>query len=107
MLVVNALHQLPRRAESPGELGEHLVLFVCPWKGGIGTGLAVVVAQVLIAGKEPQPISHDWSTEIRRAVAVPFAFVPADRPARRLNRKAHRLAGHGRGLPVVRRIEEK
>ena len=69
-LVVKALHQLQARREPPRELREDLVLLVGPGECRIGAGLAVVVAQVLVSGEEPQPIAHDRTAEVRREVAV-------------------------------------
>ena len=70
-LVVKALNQLPGRSQLPRELREDLVLLVGPRECRIGAGLAVVVAQILVSGEEPQPIANSRTAEVRREVAVP------------------------------------
>ena len=67
-LVVKALHQLPAGRQLPRELREELVLLVGPRELGIGARLAVVVAQVLVAGEEPQAVADRRAAEIRREV---------------------------------------
>ena len=52
-LVMKTRIQLQARLEVPRRLSEDLVLFVGPWKFGIGARLAVVVAEVLISTEEP------------------------------------------------------
>ena len=80
-LVVKALKQLQAWSQSPRELREDLVLLVGPRECRVGARLAVVVAQILVSRKEPQPIAHDRTAEVRREVAVPGALVPACRLA--------------------------
>ena len=80
-LVVEALKQLQAGRESPRELREDLVLLVGPRKCRVGSRLTVVVAQVLVSGKEPQPIANHRAAEVRRDVAVPDALVAALRLA--------------------------
>ena len=82
-LVVNALNQLPARSQSPRELREDLVLLVGPREVRVGAGLAVVVAQILVAREEPQPIANNRTAKVRREVAVPDALVPAIQLRRR------------------------
>ena len=76
-LVVKALHQLQAWSQPPRELREDLVLLVGPRECRVGARLTVVVAQVLVSRKEPQPIANDRTAEVRREVAVPDALVPA------------------------------
>src|SRR5688572_14797711 len=76
-LVVKTLHQLQGGAQPPRQLAEDLVLFVRPRECRVGSGLAVVVAQVLVSTEKPQSITRDGTTEVRREVPVPLAFVPA------------------------------
>src|SRR5439155_1765375 len=76
-LVVKALNQLPRRSQSPRELREDLVLLVGSREIRIAAWLTVVVAQILVSRKEPQPIANNRTAEARREVAVPGALVPA------------------------------
>src|SRR5215218_4764547 len=104
--VVKTLHQLQAWFQMPRELREDLVLFVSSWELRVGARLTVVVAQVLIAAKEPESIATHGTTEVRREVAVPGPFVPALRLAGR-NREHNRLPGQPRRLPVVRRVVEK
>ena len=93
MLQVKALHQLERRRESPGELAEELVLFVRSRGGRVGAGLTVVVAQVLIAGEEPEPLLPDGSAQVGREVVILVAFVAGAGPAGSRTGCAVRLEG--------------
>src|SRR5215831_7546652 len=52
-LLMKTLNQLQPRRELPRELPEDLVLFIRSREFWIGAGLTVVVAQVLVARKEP------------------------------------------------------
>ena len=81
-LVVHTLDQVQARREAPGELREHLVLLVRPRERRIGPGLAVVIAEVLVSGEEPEPIAHRGPAKIRGDVAVFRALVSALPPAR-------------------------
>src|SRR5262245_2029310 len=65
-LVMKTLNQLQVRFELPSELSEDLILFVRSRKFGVGARLIVVIAQVLISGKEPKSIAMHWTAEIRR-----------------------------------------
>ena len=68
--VVNALHQLQARLESPRELREDLVLLVGSRERRVRAWLTVVVAQVLVSGEEPESLAHNRTAEVRREVAV-------------------------------------
>src|SRR6267378_2062241 len=67
-LVVEALHQLHARRESPGELRENLVLLVGPRERRVRARLTVIVAQVLGSSEKPQPVANNRTAEIRREV---------------------------------------
>ena len=77
VLVIDTRHQLQTWLHPPGDLPEELVLLVGAWKAGIGAGLTVVVAQVLISGEEPDTGSNDRTAEIGREITVPDALVSA------------------------------
>ena len=104
VLVVKALHQLPGGSDSPRELYEDLVLLGGPRVDGVGPRLTVVVAEVLVPGEEPQPITQHWTTEIRGGVVVPIPLVPAGWLAGPGIGQVHRLTRQGRRLSVVRRV---
>src|SRR5215470_12590149 len=74
-LVMQTLNQLQVRLELPRHLSEDLILLVRPGEPGVGARLAVVVAQILISRKEPNPIVMQWTAKIRREVTVLDAFV--------------------------------
>src|ERR671924_824501 len=76
-LVVDALHQSPAGSELPGKLREDLVLLVGPGESRIRPWLTIVVAQVLVTGKEPQAIAKDRTAHVCREITVPGAFVAA------------------------------
>src|SRR5204862_2477764 len=101
VLVMNALHQPPRRREIPCQLAEGLVLVVDSRKRRIGRRLTVVVAQVLIATKKPQAIPNRRTAAVSGEVAIPVALVSALSLRKRANDRLTRQAGR---LPVVRRI---
>src|SRR6266850_1135916 len=69
--VVEALKQLQARSETPRELREDLVLLVGPRECGVGARLTVVVPQMLVSPKEPQPIACNRAANVRRRVTVP------------------------------------
>src|SRR5262245_28953986 len=102
-LVMKTVHQLQVRLELPCELPEDLVLFVRSGKLRVGAGLTVVIAQVLISGKEPNSIAAQRTAEIRRKVTVLDALESAERLAPR-DREPNRLAGEARPLSIVRRV---
>src|SRR5262245_13150523 len=79
VLIMQAPDQLQVRPDLPSELAETLILFVDSRKPGIGAGLAVVVAQVLIPGKEPKPIANHRPAEICREVTVLDALISTGR----------------------------
>src|SRR5262245_516129 len=70
VFIMKTLNQLQFWREVPCELPEDLVLFIRSWVFGIGAGLAVVVAQILISRKKPKPIAIDRTADICREVAV-------------------------------------
>ena len=76
-LVVKALHQLQARRQTPRELREDLDMLVGPRVRRVGARLTVLVAQVLVAGEEPQAIANRRTADVRREVVVPCAFVAA------------------------------
>src|SRR5438477_13170085 len=76
-LIVHALDQLPGWSQSPRQLGEHLVLLVGPRKLRIRSGLTVVVAQILVAREEPQPVVNGRPAEVCREVTITRALVSA------------------------------
>ena len=102
--VMKALQQLHARRQAPGELREDLVLLVGSGERRVGAGLAVVVAQVLIADEEPGPIANNRTTKIRRQVTIPVALVSALRCARPTERTTNRLAREACRLRIVRRV---
>src|SRR5205823_278644 len=106
-LVVKALNQLPAGSQSPRELREDLVLFVGPREFRFAARLTVVVAQILVSGKEPQPIANNRTAKRRREIAVPGALVPACLLAGASNEEPHRLAGQSGRLCIVRRVVQK
>ena len=56
-LLVEALLEPPARRQVPRQLREDLVLLILPGQVGIGSWLAVVIAQVLVAAEEPQAVA--------------------------------------------------
>src|SRR5215831_9508904 len=102
-LAMNTLNQLQLRRELPRELPEDLVLLIRPWESGIGAGLAVGVAKVLISRKEPKPIAMHRTAEIRREVPVFDALISRGRLTAR-TRDQNRLAGQAFRLTVIRRV---
>src|SRR4030095_16443250 len=66
----------------------------------------VVIAQVLISGKEPNSIAAQRTAEIRREVTVLDALESAERLAPR-DREPNRLAGEARPLSIVRRVVQE
>src|SRR4030095_9989448 len=93
-LIMKTVNQLQVRLELPCELPEDLVLFVRSGKLRVGAGLTVVIAQVLISGKEPNSIAAQRTAEIRREVTVLDALESAERLAPR-DREPHRLGCGG------------
>src|SRR5262245_36659398 len=92
VLVMKTANQLQVRLELPSQLPEALVLFVNSWVPGVDAGLAVVIAQVLVSGKEPKSIVKHRAAEIRREVVVLDPLISAERlTARQL--QLDRLAG--------------
>src|SRR5262249_10711989 len=79
VLIMQASNQLQIGLDLPGELPETLVLFVDSWELGVGAGLAVVIAQVLISRKEPKPVANHRTAEICREVTVLDALISAGR----------------------------
>ena len=77
VLVIDARHQLQAWRDPPGDLPEDLVLLVGAGKARIGAGLTVVVAQILIAGEEPDTVANDRTAEIRREITVSDPLVSA------------------------------
>ena len=69
-LLVEALYQLPGRSDLPGQLPEDLVLLVGPGERRVRARLAVVVAQVLIAAKEPEALADRRTAQVGREVAI-------------------------------------
>src|SRR5262245_34275230 len=102
-LVIETLKQLKVWLELPGDLPEDFVLFIRPREFGIGARLTVVIAQILISRKKPDPVAMHRSAEIRREVTVPDAFISSESLAAR-QWKQDRLTGQARRLPVVRRV---
>src|SRR5215831_7476114 len=74
-LVIDTLKQLQVWLELPGELPENFVLFIRSREFRIGPRLTVVIAQILISGKKPNPVAMHWPAEIRREVTIPDAFI--------------------------------
>src|SRR3954471_10583538 len=105
--VVEALLQNQAWRQAPGELRKHLVLLVCSGQRWIGTRLAIVVAQVLVAPEKPEPIAHGRASEVCREITVPDPFVTTLLPTRTLIDQLNRLAGECRGLTVIRRVVGK
>src|SRR5262245_10244949 len=102
-LVMKTVNQLQVRLELPRQLPEDFVLFVRSGKLRVGAGLTVVIALVLISGKEPNSIAPQRTAEIRREVTVLDALESAERLAPR-DREPNRLAGETRPLSIVRRV---
>src|SRR5687768_10147050 len=67
---MKAVHHLPGWRRLPRQFAEDLVLLIRSREHRIGARLAVVVAQVLIAGKEPHSIANRGAAEARREIAV-------------------------------------
>ena len=105
--VMEALKQLQAWRQPPRELAEHLVLFVSPRKRRSGSRLTIVVAQVLVSGKEPQPIGYSRAAKIGGEVPILHPLVAALALARTGGSELHRLTRQGGGLCVIRRIVEK
>src|SRR5262245_35157802 len=102
-LVIKRLKQLQPWRELPSKLPENFVLLVCSWKLGVGAGLAVEIAQILISRKKPDSITTHRTAEIRCEVTVFDAFVSTERGTAR-HKKANRLTGQAGPLAVVRRV---
>src|SRR5262245_31381605 len=77
-LVIKALNELQVRFEVPGEFGEDLVLFVLSRKLRVDARLAIVIAQILITGKEPKPIALHRTSKIGCEVTITNAFKSAE-----------------------------
>src|SRR5262245_65081450 len=77
-LVIKRLKQLQPWRELPSKLPENFVLLVCSWKLGVGAGLAVEIAQILICRKKPDSITKHWTDEISCDVRVFVVFVFAE-----------------------------
>src|SRR5207245_3786001 len=97
------LIQVQAWLELPRELGEELVLLIRPGKRRVRARLTVVVPQILVSRKEPEPVANHRTTEIGREITVLHALVPGLRLAGR-DRQQHRLAGQAGCLAVVRRV---
>ena len=100
-LVIKTLKQLQPWFELPCQLTEDLVLLVRPWELGVGARLTIVIAQVLVSGKEPYSVAAYRTAEISSEVTVLDALVSRQRLAA-WKRKADRLTGQARRLAVVR-----
>ena len=104
-LVVDALIQPQARGQPPGELREELVLLVLPRQRRVGAGLAVVVAQVLVSGEEPQAIARHRAAEGRGEVLEPGPLVAAHRLARTQIGELHGMTGEAGELRMGGRLE--
>ena len=88
VLVMQAVNQLEPAEQLPRELREGLVLFVGPRQRGVGARLAIVVAQILVPGEEPEPVANNRPAEARRQIAVSRTLVPS-------------LSGGGQGMTAA------
>src|SRR5205823_4949092 len=100
------LHQLETGRELPGELPKEFVLFIFPRERRIRSGLAVVIAEMLIPGEEPHSIPHYGTAQIRRDVAIPLAFVPGAGCGAR-DGEPHGFTRERRRLQIVRTVKLK
>ena len=103
---MEALIELPRGGEPPGQLREQLVLLVGSWPRRIGSRLAVVIAQVLVATEKPEPVADGGPTQVGCEVAIPRALVAA-LAAAAVVPDGNRLTREALRLRVVRSVEQE